>query len=275
MLPLGGRRIALLERRHRDEFATLVHKLGGEPVSAPAMDEVACHDDFNAFMDGLIGHRFSLAVFLSGAGVATLLVEADRRGRLSEAVAALRQLSIACRGAKPQAALKRHGLKTQITTARPHTTRELLRALASTDVAARGIVLVHHGERNIAVADDLLRRGARLKEVCPYTWGLPDDVEPVTGVIRDAIAHRLDAVLFTNQVQCRHLFHIAADMNLARGLALSLNRDVVVGAVGAVCARGLSEMGVTADVIPSAANMPALVSAVATYFEAHGAGTSS
>lgn len=267
MRPLVDRRIALLERRHRDELATLVYQLGGEPVSAPAMDEVACHDDFNVFMDGLASRQFSLAIFLSGAGVTILLAEADRRGRLRDALGALHQLSIACRGLKPQAALMRHGVKPQITTARPHTTRELLRALACTAVDGRGVLLVHHGERNVVVAESLRRRGARVSEVCPYAWELPEDLQPMTHVIRDAIAHRLDAILFTNRVQCRHLLHIAGDLNLAEGLALSLNQDVVVGAVGAVCARGLTEMGVVADVIPTAANMPALIKAMAAYFQ--------
>ena len=53
--------------------------------------------------------------------------------------------------------------------------------------------------------------------MCPYEWTLPDDIAPVTAVVRDAIAHRLDAVLFTNEVQCRHLFRVAADMSQAQG----------------------------------------------------------
>jgi uroporphyrinogen-III synthase len=269
MLTLGGRRIALLERRHGDELATLVHQLGGVPISAPAMDEVACHDDFNTFIDDLIGRRFSLAIFSSGAGLSALLIEAERRGCLADALEALRQLSIVSRGAKPQAVLKHHGLRAQVTTASPHTTGELLRALACIDVAARGVVLVHHGERNLAVADALRRRGARLLEVCPYEWMLPDDLEPMTRVVGDAIAHRLDVVLFTNQVQCRHLFQIAAGMNQAEGLVLSLNRHVVVGAVGPVCARALNHVGVTTDVIPSSSSMSALINAVAEYFETH------
>src|SRR5437762_499712 len=99
MSTLEGKCIALLERRQGGEFATLVERLGGVPVSAPAIDEVACHDDFNAFMDGLVNRRFSLAVFLNGAGTATLLAEARRRARLGDALSALRQLTIACRGA--------------------------------------------------------------------------------------------------------------------------------------------------------------------------------
>lgn len=267
MSTLNGRKIALLESRLSHEIATLVQRLGGVAISAPAMDEVPCHNDVNTFIDGLVGRRFSIAIFLTGTGTLTLLGEADRRGRLTEAVSALRQTTIACRGAKPLGALKQHGLRAQITTAKPHTTRELMNALATIDVQDRGIVLVHYGERNAEIAGGLRARGARLQEVCSYEWTLPEDLTPLTGVVRDAIARRLDAVLFTSQVQCRHLFQIAAEMGQAAGLALSLNRDIVVGAVGPVCASALKKAGVTPDVIPASPNMPALINAVADYFD--------
>jgi uroporphyrinogen-III synthase len=267
MPSLNGRRIALLESRFSQEIATLVQRLGGESVTAPAMDEVPCHNDFNIFIDGLSGRRFSLAIFLTGTGTRTLLDEAARRGRLNEAIAVLHQLTIACRGAKPLAALKRYGLRAQITTAKPHTTRELIDALAAVDLRNRGVLLVHYGERNLEIADTLRSRGARLDEACPYEWTLPEDLGPMTGVVRDALAHRLDAILFTSQVQCRHLFQVAAEMGHAEGLALSLNRDIVVGAVGPVCASALKKAGVIPDVIPASPNMPALISAVADYFD--------
>ena len=56
-------------------------------------------------------------------------------------------------------------------------------------------------------------------------------------------------------------------MGLAEGLALSLNHDIVVGAVGPVCASALKRAGVTPDVIPSSPNMPSLITAIADYFE--------
>jgi uroporphyrinogen-III synthase len=264
---LRGRTIALLENRRSREFASLVHELGGVAVSAPAVDEVACYDDFNSFFDGLARRRFSIAVLLSGASTSTLLDEADRRGCLAEIVRALREVTIACRGQKPADALKPYGLRPQITTARPHTTSELLRALSTVDVANRGIVLVHTGHRNRCVADDLRARGGRLTEVCPYESALPADPQPIADVVRYAIADRLDAVLFTNRVQCTHLFRVAADMNQAEGLALCLNRRVVVGAVGPVCADALRDAGVIPDVVPTAPSMPSLVQAVASYFE--------
>jgi len=264
---LAGRRIALLEYRYRDELAALVERLGGVPISAPAVGEIACHDDLRTFVNGLTDRRFSIAVFLSGAGAAMLLAEAERRGRRMEVVSALRQVTIASRGAKPVATLKRHGLRAQITTAAPHTTREIIGALASIDVADRGIVLVHTGVRNAAVADHLVARGARLKEVSPYACALPEDVAPIAAVVRDAIARRIDAVLFTSQAQCRNLFQVASDMSRAQGLALSLNQHVVVGAVGPVCASALEQIGVAPDVVPTSPSMPALLNAVAAYFD--------
>jgi uroporphyrinogen-III synthase len=267
MNALKGRRIALLERRHGGEFAALVEQLGGVAVSAPAIEEVVSHDDYHAFLDGLVGRRFSLAIFLNGVGLDTLLTEATRRGRLQDALHALRGTTIACRGGKPLAALKQYGLKASITTARPHTTGELLDALACVDVADRGVVLVHSGERNTAVVEELKSRGARLVEVYPYERMLPDDRGPIARVVRDVIAHRIDAVLFTNRNQCHHLFAVAREMSQTEGLALSLNRHVVVGAVGPVCARALERAGVTPDVVPASPNMPSLVQAVARYFD--------
>lgn len=257
----------MLESRRREEIATLVRRLGGVPLSAPTVTEIPRFDDFGIFMEGLAGRRFSLSIFLSGVGTATLLAEAERRGRLTEATSVLRQMTIACRGPKPLAALKRYGLRAQVTTGKPHTTRELLDALAVIEVRERGVLLVHYGERNRAIADALRARNARLDEVCPYEWGLPDDIAPIQRVVRDAIACKLDAILFTSQIQCRHLFEIAADMGLTEGLTLSLNRDIVVGAVGPVCAQTLRGHGVVPDVMPASPSMPALITAVADYFE--------
>ena len=83
MATLDSRRIALLESRHGGDLATLVRRLGGEPVSAPAVDEVPCHNDFNTFLNGLVERRFSLAIFQTGTGIRTLFTEAERRGRLA------------------------------------------------------------------------------------------------------------------------------------------------------------------------------------------------
>jgi uroporphyrinogen-III synthase len=265
--PLDGKRIALLESRLSADIATLVKRFGGLPVGAPSVREVPRFDDVDTFVDGLTAGRYALAVFQTGAGAAGLFREADRRGRLQDVLLALRLITVACRGPKPLAVLTRHEVPVAIATIKPHTTRELLQGLAAIDLDGRGVVLVHYGERNIAMSDALRARGARVDDVCPYVWALPEDVAPIEAVVRDAIAGRLDAMLFTNQIQCRHLFVIAGAMGLAEPLAASLNAEIVVGAVGPVAAEALRAAGVTPDVMPASPNMGSLITAVADYFE--------
>ena len=266
-MTLRGKTIALLESRKSEELAALVRRLGGVAVSAPSVREVPRLDDVGVFVDGLAADRFAVTIFLTGVGAATLFEAAGRQGRLPASLAALRRTTIACRGPKPLAVMKKHGLTPQVVTVRPHTTRELLDALTPVELHATGVLLVHYGERDDALAEALRSRGARLEEVCSYEWALPVDTAPLASAVREAIDGRLDAMLFTSAVQCRHLFQIAGDSGLTERLAASLNRDVVVGAVGPVCAGALRQFGVTPDVIPDSPNMVSLITAVGDYLE--------
>lgn len=270
MASLQGRTVALLESRKSTELAELVRRFGGTTICAPAVREIARLDDVAVFIDGTTGHRFTVAIFLTGVGATTLLKEAEARGRLEACIEGLRDMKVACRGPKPLAALKRYGVQPAIMTARPHTSHELLDALGAVDLRGADVLMVHYGERNDAVADTLRGRGARVEEVCPYVWALPEDLAPLTRVVEDLVAHRVDAVLFTSQIQCRHLFQIASDMHQADALRAALNADTVVAAIGPVCAEALGQLDVRPDVIPAAGNMASLVTAVADYFELTG-----
>jgi hypothetical protein len=50
-------------------------------------------------------------------------------------------------------------------------------------------------------------------------------------------------------------------------LTRALNADIVVGAIGPVCAHALRQLGVTPDVMPAASNTASLITAVADYFD--------
>jgi uroporphyrinogen-III synthase len=266
-LPLEDKRIALLESRLSADIATLVRRLGGIPISAPSVREVPRLDDVETFIEGVTLRRFAVAIFQTGVGAAALFRESDSRGRLADVIAGLNAILVACRGPKPLGVLTRSGVSVTVTTVKPHTTRELLQALAPTDIQDRSVLLVHYGERNGILADALTARGAKLAEVCPYLWALPEEVGPIEAAVRDAVEHRLDAMLFTNQIQCRHLFEVARRMGLADELSATLNADVVIGAVGPVAADALRAAGVTTDILPASPNMASLISAVADYFE--------
>jgi uroporphyrinogen-III synthase len=266
---LNGASIALLEARMSRELENLVRRYGGDPRSAPALREVPLEapDGVEAFLEQLCAGRFGLAIFLTGAGVTALFREASARGHLDAVLDALRGATIACRGSKPAAALRQHGLPTHLSAREPFTSAELLDALRSVELAKLDVALVHYGERNEPLADELRRRGARVEELCLYEWQLPENVDPLRELICDVIQSRVDVVAFTSKVQCRHLFQVAAAMGCATDLADALNARTTVAVIGPVCRTALREHGVTSHVMPATPKMAPLVAAIAEYLE--------
>jgi uroporphyrinogen-III synthase len=263
---LHGRRVALLETRMAGEMAALVRRLGGSPYQVPALREILHSSDAGAFIDALISGQFSTVVFLTGAGVNALLQEASRRHSLEATLAALRLATIACRGPKPAAALRKHEVYPALTAAEPYTSRELLAALGDIDIEGDTLALVHYGEVNAAIAAALSARGAQLDELLLYEWRVPDDVEPLRALVRELISGEVDALVFTTQIQCRHLFRVAGDLGLSRQLAHALNTRIVVAAFAPICTEVLRFFGVTPVVVPARPKMGPLMNALDEYY---------
>jgi hypothetical protein len=123
----------------------------------------------------------------------------------------------------------------------------------------------NHATADIGLLGKNVRIGDEMVEAVDVFVGgrAGPNAKPGTKVLEDVPCEELPR----GQIQCRHLFEIAADMGLTEGLILSLNRDIVVGAVGPVCAQTLRGHGVVPDVMPASPSMPALITAVAGYFE--------
>jgi len=138
--------------------------------------------------------------------------------------------------------------------------------MTGTDLAGAEVTLVHYGERNESLSDELRQRGAALNELCLYEWRLPEDVGPLQDLARSLVNHEVDAVMFTSQVQWKHLLRVATGLGLADALVHALNGNVVVAAVGPICSGALSAAGVHPHVIPDNPKMGPLVSALAEYF---------
>ena len=267
MRALEGRTIALLESRRGAELAALVRQFGGTPISAPSVEELERPEELERCVRHLATGRFDVVVFLTGAGVHALLNHAQQTGSLNEIVAALRSTTIACRGPKPLAALKRHALTPLVTSAKPHTSRELLDALTHVPLDGARVALVHYGERSAGISEELRRRGAVVDDVCAYEWVLPAEARPLIDVIEQVVAGCVDALLVTSQIQFRNLRAIARTTGREQGLGEALRGEVVVAAIGPICAEAIREAGVIPDVIPAAANLPSLVRSLADYFE--------
>ena len=266
MQRLDGRRVALLESRKSNDIASLVRRFGGTPICVPSVREVLRAGDFGPALERLAGGMFDLVVVLTAAAVDAMFAEAGRRGSSPGVTDALARTPIAARGPKPLLSLRRRWLVPRFVTERPHTTDELLDALSDLDVRGLRILLLHYGEPNEPLSTALTVRGAVVEDLSLYEWALPEDLGPMQTLIDDALDGRIDAMLFTSQIQFRHLLLVAHAAGLAAPLTKRLRDDVVVGSVGPVCSRALRAEGVVPDVMPNLPNGPSLVQALADYY---------
>jgi len=266
---LQGARIALLEARRESELASLVRRHGGEPVCVPALREVErdCSESAARAID-VTANAGTVVALATGVGLDRWLAVASTLGRREDLHAGLKKATLVCRGPKPVAVLKREGLTATVRAPPPHTTTEFLAALDSIDVHDRDAVFVHDGGGARTVPDALTARGARVVEVHPYAWALPEDIAALQGLVMDIIGSRVAAVAFTTQIQAKHLFEVAESLGSRPALAEALRLRVVVAAIGPTTARTLTDLGVPPHVVPTQSSMGAMVLALVKSLQA-------
>jgi uroporphyrinogen-III synthase len=267
---LKGVRVALLESRMGGEMADLIRRFGGIPCQVPSLREspLDCAEAVTNFLRLLEAPQRRMVVFLTGAGATAVFHEADRQGRLQFLLESLSRATLVCRGPKPTAVLKRVGLAPAVSAADPYTSSEVLDALSRIDLKNIEATLVHYGERNEALSGELRARGARLHELCVYEWLMPDDIRPMKDLIQGVIASEVDAVVFTSQIQARHLLRVATEIQLVDRFVDALKKNVVVAVVGPICRAALVDSGIIPQVVPDNPKMVPLITALAEHCSA-------
>ncbi|GER86434.1 hypothetical protein KDW_05960 [Dictyobacter vulcani] len=260
-------RIAVLEARMSSEMADLIRRNGGQAWSVPAVREAVLNSSglVANFIDHLVAGNISTLIFFTGVGVKALLQEADQLGRRDELVEMLRKVTVICRGPKPSAVLRKEGIPIAASAQEPYTSTELLACLVPMNVTEQLVGVVHYGERNALVAQALHERGARLEELCLYEWQLPDDTDALRTLVQELIAGRVDAIVFTSQIQVRHLFVIAAETGQSQEITGALNTKTIVASIGPTCTGVLNAYGVTPHVIADHPKMGYLIKALAEH----------
>ncbi len=265
MSSLNGAQVVLLEGRMPGELANLVRRHGGEPRCVPAVREqpLEMGDQISVFIDDVCAGAVPVVVCLTGVGVKALFQKAEDLGQLPEVLDALRSVTVVCRGHKPSAVLRAHGVPVALSAPDPYTTHELLQAMEGLDLNDTAVAVLHYGERNAALTEALAARRARVQDVLLYQWLLPEDVGELRRLVDDLIGSRADAIAFTSQVQVRHLFQIASECGKTLKLIDALNNKTIVASVGPVCTAALQEMGVAPDVEPKHPKMGPMIGALA------------
>lgn len=265
---LAGLRVLSLESRRAAEMAKLIASYGGEPVVAPAMQEVPLESNTKAleFVRVLIAGGFDMVIFLTGVGTRALTKVAETEITREQFAAALAGTAVVARGPKPAAALKELGVPVTLAVPEPHTWRELLRALdegtAALPVDGRRIAVQEYGAANPELLDGLIARGGEVTRVPVYEWALPDDTGPLVAAAEAIARNEIDVALFTTSLQILHLLQIAAEANIEENVRRGLWRTVI-GSIGPLTSQVLREQGLSVDFEPAHPKMGFLVSEAA------------
>ena len=271
---LGGKVVAYVEARMQSEMGALVERHGGVPLAAPVLQEVYNTDtpEVTALIDDLCGGRVDIAVLQTGVGTRALFEAADTQGRLPELLAALEGMTVIARSPKPAAVLRRNRVRIDLMPPEPFTSEDLIVSIDGIDLSGREVAVQAYGGPNNLLTRTLRERGASVREVALYGWGLPDDLAPVRDLIRRLDAGEVDAVAFTSQPQVSNLLAIATMSGQEAKLRRCLNsEEVLVASVGPVCTRRLQQNGLKVDVEPDHPHMGNLVLALAERFQGQAA----
>ena len=268
---LNGKTIAYVEARFQSEMGGLIRRHGGVPYAAPVLQEIYATDtpEVAALIDDICAGRVDIAILQTGVGTSALFEAADARGRLPELLAALGRMTVLARSPKPAAVLRRNGVRIDLMPPEPFTSEDMVQSFRSIEFAGRSVAVQAYGGPNNLLTRTLREWGAGVRETSLYSWGLPEDVSPVVGMLDGLRSGDIAAVAFTSQPQVPNLLTIAANAGREEELRRSLNSgQVLVASVGPVCTRRLLQHDLKVDVEPDHPHMGSLVLALAERLDA-------
>lgn len=258
----AGLRVAAFESRLADQMTQLIERYGGRPLVAPSMREVPLEANTTVLDFGarLMAGEFAMVILLTGVGTRFMLKVLDTRWPREQTRAALARTILVVRGPKPAAVLREEGLKPSLTVPEPNTWKELVQAIDRMDppLAGMTVAVQEYGVSNVSLLDTLKERGATVVRVPVYRWALPEDLGPLTNVVRAIMGNEVDVVLFTNAVQADHMMQVAEQAGGAERLRQAMDKTVV-SAVGPIVAERLRAYRMPVDFEPSHSKMGILV----------------
>jgi uroporphyrinogen-III synthase len=263
-----GARVLALESRRATEISTLISKLGGACLLAPALREVPLESNEDAvrFAGALIDGSFDVVVFLTGVGARALLATVERRHSREAFVAALSRTRVAVRGPKPLAVMREWQVPVWIVAPEPNTWRELLAEIdahaADRSMQNARVAVQEYGVSNPELLAGLTARGANVTRVPVYQWTLPQDVEPLRRAAHALARGEVDVILLTSGVQLAHLWQIVEEQKLEEDVRRGLARTVIAS-IGPTTSEELTRRGLIADLQASHPKMGILVTEAA------------
>jgi uroporphyrinogen-III synthase len=248
----GGLCVLALESRRAREIAKLIANLGGVPIVAPSVREVALESNQEAleFARKLAAREVDIVIFTTGVGVKALASAVEKDCTRDELSRYLNDVVVVARGPKPIAALKDLEVRVSISVPEPNTWRDLLAVMDQSKnafpVAGRRVAIQEYGVTNPELSAGLKERGAIVTPVSVYQWALPEDLGPLEKAVESIIRGDVHVLLVASSVQIRHLFEVAGRMGKSEALHDALSR-VVIASVGPLTSGELRSRGLSVD----------------------------
>ena len=263
---LEGKTIAYVEARMLSEMGGLIERNGGVPYPAPVLQEIHLGEtaEVKTLVDDICSGTVQVMVFQTGVGTKALFDSAASQGREAEMLDALATTTVIARSPKPAAVLRRNKVHIDHMPPEPFTSTDLLVEIDGLELSGKDVAIQAYGGPNSQLTQALEKRGATVREVSLYTWGLPEDITPVLALI-DALENgQIDAIAFTSQIQIGNLLSIAENAGKEASLrSLLAVGPGVVASVGPVCTKRMLEAGFRVDVEPDHPHMGNLILALA------------
>ena len=244
----------------------LIQRHGGVPYAAPVLQEIYATDtpEVASLIEDICDGRIDIAVLQTGVGTRALFEAAEARGRLPEVLAALDGMTVLARSPKPAAVLRRNKVRIDLMPPEPFTSEDMVESFRDIEFSGKRVAVQAYGGPNSMLLRTLREWGADVRETSLYSWGLPEDVSPVRGMLDRLRTGEIAAVAFTSQPQVPNLLSIAAQSGREEELRRNLNsNDVLVASVGPVCTRRLLQNDLKVDVEPDHPHMGNLILALA------------
>jgi uroporphyrinogen-III synthase len=269
--PLDGILVAVPATRRAAETDALIRRWGGTSLVGPLLEEVAVEDEapLRWATEEVVAAPATWSVHLTGVGTRRWFAKAAEWGLRERLLGVLGAGHVIARGPKSTAALAENGLKPEWTPP-GETSAEMATWLAPQLGPSDTVSLQLYGEPVPGLTLTLAATGARVLEVAPYRWALPEDPGrrgAAEGVVRSIATAGVQAIVVTSAVQATNLFSVARDLGVEDDLRRCLTERIFTATVGEVSKGGLEREGVPVDFVSSPARLGALIRGVAASSE--------
>jgi uroporphyrinogen-III synthase len=283
--PLRGMIVAITSSRRAGDLAHIISSFGGIPYVAPTVGidlRQKESKEYLNFLNTLLDNKFDYIIFMTGLSVYSLIATAKNWGLEKKIIDFLNQVVVIARSSKPKEALAKHGIKTDIVPV-DNTTEGIVKLLENHSVMNKKVAIIWPGSYSTILKDHLVKAGATVFEYSNYSYSIdineigpnllekmgfnyvPTDEGKVVQLIKDVNSGRINVITFTSPPAVHDLFYLAVVKKMKQSLQISLNKYVVVAAVGPSTARALKENGINVDVVPEIYKMGPMIKSISNY----------